>query len=91
MPNSVLMYIGMTDRPLRDRFQEYLREMKDPTGRPAISTMLRMYDGYIHFYCASVADPIKPRVLEDHLLETLVPPMNKHYPAKISGIVAAFS
>jgi hypothetical protein len=91
MPNSVLMYIGMSDRPLRERFQEYLREMNDPTGRPAISTMLHMYDGYLHFYCASVIDPIKPKTVEDHLLETLVPPMNKQYPAKVSRIVGAFS
>lgn len=87
---SVLMYIGMSDRPLRERFQEYLREKNNPTGRPAINTLLRMYDGYVHFYCASVEKPTKPKEIEDHLLETLVPPMNKQYPAKINKIVGAF-
>lgn len=91
VPNSVLMYVGMSDRPLRDRFREYLQEMNDPSGRPAISTMLRMYAGYLHFYCASVAKPAKPRKIEEHLIETLAPPMNKQYPAKISRIIGAFS
>lgn len=90
VPHSVLMYVGMSDRPLRQRFGEYLREMKDTTGRPAISTMLQMYQGYLHFYCASVKKPNKPKDIEDHLLETLAPPMNKQYPATIRRIVGAF-
>lgn len=91
MPISVLMYVGMSDRPLRERFGEYLREMLNPSGRPAINTMLRMYDGYVHFYCASVAKPAKPKQIEDYLIETLVPPMNKQYPAKVRRIIGAFS
>jgi hypothetical protein len=91
VPISVLMYIGMSDRPLRERFGEYLREMNNPSGRPAINTMLRMYVGYVHFYCACVAKPAKPKNIEGHLIETLVPPMNKQYPAKIRRIIGAFS
>jgi hypothetical protein len=90
VPHSVLMYVGMCDRPLRQRFGEYLREMKDPYGRPAISTMLQMYQGYLHFYCASVAKPAKPKDIEDHLLETFMPPMNRQYPASVSRVVRAF-
>ena len=85
------MYIGMSDRPLRERFREYLKEMNDKSGRPAITTMLRMYSGYLHFYCASVTKPGRPRSIETHLLETLAPPMNKQYSAKISKIIGAFS
>ena len=84
------MYVGMSERPLRQRFGEYLREMKDATGRPAISTMLQMYQGYLHFYCATVKKPAKPKDIEDHLLETLAPPMNKQYPATVRRIVGAF-
>ena len=91
LPNSVLMYIGMSDRPLRERFGEYVREMGDPRGRPAINTMLQMYAGYLHFYCARVKKPTKPKAIEDQLLETLVPPMNKQYSAKVSRVVGAFS
>jgi hypothetical protein len=90
VPHSLLMYVGMTDRPLRERFCEYLREMTDASGRPAISTMLNMYQGYLHFYCATVAKPATPKEMEDHLLETLAPPMNKQYPATIRRITAAF-
>lgn len=90
VPHSVLMYVGMSDRPLRQRFGEYLREMADPTGRPAINTMLQMYEGYLHFYCAPVIKPGKPKEIEDHLLETLAPPMNKQYPAAIRRITGAF-
>jgi hypothetical protein len=90
VPHSILMYVGMSERPLRQRFSEYLREMDDPTGRPAINTMLQMYQGYLHFYCASVAKPYKPKDIEDHLIETLAPPMNKQYPASVRRIVGAF-
>jgi len=90
VPHSILMYVGMSDRPLRARFREYLREMADPSGRPAINTMLQMYKGYLHFYCATVAKPAKPKDIEDHLLETLAPPMNKQYPATIRRITGAF-
>jgi hypothetical protein len=64
--------------------------MKDATGRPAISTMLQMYQGYLHFYWATVKKPAKPKDIEDHLLETLAPPMNKQYPATVRRIVGAF-
>lgn len=90
VPHSVLMYVGMSERPLRQRFGEYLREMNDTTGRPAISTMLQMYQGYLHFYCASVVKPAKPKEIEEHLLETLAPPMNKQYPATVRRIIGAF-
>jgi hypothetical protein len=90
VPHSILMYVGMTDRPLRKRFSEYFREMKDETGRPAISTMLQMYAGYLHFYCASVLKPKKPKDIEDHLLETLSPPMNRQYPASVRRVMGAF-
>lgn len=92
LPISVLMYIGQTDRPLRQRFGEYLHEMKNPTGRPAISTLLQMYTSkHLFFYCAIVRSPSLPRDIETLLLESLVPPMNRKYPAKISRIVRAFS
>jgi len=88
--NSILMYVGKTDRPLRERFGEYLREKDDPTGRPAINAMLQMYYGYLHFYCACVTKGTTPKQIEDHLIETLAPPMNKQYPAKISRIMGAW-
>ena len=90
VPNSVLMYIGKSDRPLRERFREYLREKDSPTGRPALSTMLQMYDGYVHFYCACMEKGTRPKMIENHLIETLAPPMNKQYPAKISRIMGAW-
>jgi excinuclease UvrABC nuclease subunit len=91
LPCSVLMYIGKSDRPLRDRFREYLREQNSSNGRPAISTMLQMYDGHLSFYCATVTRPATPSQIEERLLEALVPPMNKVLPASIRRIVAAFT
>jgi hypothetical protein len=90
IPHAIIMYVGMSDRPLRERFGEYLRERGDPTGRPAVSTMLQMYAGYLHFYCAPVTGRAKPKDVEDHLLEILAPPMNKQYPATIRRITGAF-
>jgi len=40
---SVLMYIGKTDRPLRVRFAEYLKEAASPSARPELRRMLHFY------------------------------------------------
>lgn len=87
---AVLMYIGKTDRSLRTRFGEYLKEADDPTGRPAVSFILTTYSGHLTFYCAPVRPPRSPAKVEDELLASFMPPLNKTYPARVRRTVAAF-
>jgi hypothetical protein len=87
---AVLMYIGKTDRSLRMRFGEYLKEASDPTGRPAVSFILTAYAGHLTFYCAPVRSPRKPAKVENGLLASFMPPLNKTYPASVRRTVAAF-
>jgi hypothetical protein len=91
LPVSVLMYIGKTDRSLRMRFGEYLKEASDPTGRPAVSFILTAYTGHLTFHCAPVRAPRVPARIEDKLLASFTPPLNKAYPARVRRTVAAFT
>jgi excinuclease UvrABC nuclease subunit len=87
---SYLMYIGKTDRSLRRRFDEYLADVRDFKGRPAIAVLLHNYQGFVDFSCATLSSPQRPGVLENKLLEAFIPPANKQLPAKISRIISAF-
>src|SRR5688500_6720509 len=48
-----LFYIGKTNRNFKIRFQEYLNDA-DGKGkpRPKVFTMLKLWQGYLHFYYA---------------------------------------
>jgi hypothetical protein len=88
---SYLMYIGKTDRSLRQRYREYLQETMDPSGRPRIIDTLIRYSGYIYFSCATIIDPdIALQQIEDELLRALIPPNNSELPAEVRRIVNAF-
>jgi len=44
---SYLIYIGMTDRTLRERFVEYLGERDPDRGRPKLTQLFRRYKGFV--------------------------------------------
>ncbi|MBN2258339.1 MAG: hypothetical protein JW704_11030 [Anaerolineaceae bacterium] len=88
---SYLMYIGNTDRPLRKRYQEYLRETLDPSGRPRVIDTLIRYSGYIYFTCAPIVNqPITPAEVEEELLKAFLPPTNADLPAEVRRVRLAF-
>ena len=89
---SYLMYVGKTDRSLRQRYREYLREMANPTGRPQIIDTLIRYSGFVYFSCASVSDQaLTPTQVEDELLKAFMPPNNPTLPVEVRRIRKAFS
>ncbi len=88
---SYLIYIGKTTRSLRTRFQEYLREAKNPSGRPKIVTWLNPFKGFIYFSCAVLTSSVSPETVEGELLNAFIPPANEQYPAEVSRIIRAFS
>jgi hypothetical protein len=90
MVASYLMYIGQTGRTLRVRFQEYLREAGSERGRPKLSLNLPLYDGFLYFYCSEIMPPTDPEEIEDHLIETYLPPWNDRLPSSVSRVMSAF-
>lgn len=88
---SYLMYVGKTDRSLRQRYREYLREVDCTTGRPQIIHTLIRYSGHVFFSCASVINQlITPAQVEDELLKAFMPPNNPTLPAEVRRIRDAF-
>ena len=88
---SYLMYVGMTERPLRERFREYFSEKRDATkSRPKLLKLLNVYEDYLHFCCSVIEETERIEEVEKALLNTFIPPCNDEYPAEISRIMKAF-
>ena len=89
---SYLMYVGVTERSLRERFQEYFREKrKIESGRPKILKLLHVYQDYLHFCCSAITETERIEDIEDALIKAFIPPCNDQYPAGISRAMKAFS
>ena len=87
---SYVMYVGMTDHSLRQRFAQYLIESKSPTGRPKVFMLLSLYRPYVRFFCSTVVPPNSPAAIENELLQAFIPPANERYPASITRVIKAF-
>ncbi len=80
-----LFYVGETQRTLKIRYGEYLRDQKG-LGKPRskIYEMLNLYKDYIHFFFAEIDNLDDVEENEDKLLNTFVPSINSRIPkAKI--------
>lgn len=80
-----LFYVGITTRNFRKRFSEYLNDLQGK-GKPRskVFTMLKLWDGYLHFYYAPLGNNLHIADCEDKLLNTFVPKVNTDIPiAKI--------
>ena len=87
---SYLMYIGKTDRPLRQRFGEYMLEAKSDRIRPNLLRILPRYPDHLVFACAETPAGIAPKNVETALLRAFVPPCNDQLPATILRAKKAF-
>ena len=88
---SYLMYVGKTERPLRERFREYFNErQKVETGRPKIVRLLNQYQDYLHFCCSAITETDRISEIEEALLNAFIPPCNDQYPAAIHRPMKAF-
>jgi hypothetical protein len=76
-----LFYVGKTTRNFRARYKEYLN---DNAGlgkpRPKIFTMLKLWQGYLHFYFAPIASNADVSICEEKLLNSFVPKVNTDIP-----------
>lgn len=87
---SHLMYIGKTDRTLRERFGEYLREARSDRIRPKLLRILPLYPDHLFFACAPLPSHVSPLDVEVALLEAFLPPCNDQVPASVRRARKAF-
>ena len=87
---SYLMYIGQTERTLRERFADYLLEAKSDRIRPKLLRILPLYPDHLLFACAPLSDDVSPKDVEAGLLEAFLPPGNDQIPATVSRARKAF-
>jgi hypothetical protein len=87
---SYLMYVGKTDRPLVQRFREYIRERDSEQVRPKLLRILTLYDGHLFFAFAPVPAGFTPAEVERVLLAAFIPPGNDQINAQVNRIRKAF-
>jgi hypothetical protein len=76
-----LFLVGKTTRNFRVRFREYLRDLEGKgKPRPKVYTMLKLWDGYLHFYYANISTKSSIATCEERLLNTFVPKVNTDIP-----------
>jgi hypothetical protein len=90
LTTSYLMYVGMTDRPLRQRFREYLRERDSGRIRPKLLRILPLYGEHLFFAFAPVPSGFTPEGIEAQLLAAFIPPGNDQINAHVNRIRKAF-
>jgi hypothetical protein len=90
LETSYLMYVGMTDRPLRRRFREYIRERDSGRIRPKLLRILPLYGEHLFFAFARVPTGHTPGGIEAQLLSAFVPPGNDQINAHVNRIRKAF-
>jgi hypothetical protein len=85
-----LGYVGMTERPLQDRFEEYLTEASNSKGRPKLLRILNKWADHLEFCYLEVKDPTKIEPLERRLYDAYLPPFNSQFSTHLNRIVNAF-
>ncbi|HZY39398.1 MAG TPA: GIY-YIG nuclease family protein [Mucilaginibacter sp.] len=74
---NYLFYIGKTNRTLRSRFGEYIDDSQGKNKpRQKVFTMLKMFDGYLHFNFAPLVNTSQVDLAEDQLINTFMPHVN---------------
>lgn len=90
LSTSYLMYIGKTDRALRARFREYLREQTSDAIRPKLLRILPLYGDHLFFAFSPTPTGATPQVVEQALLTAFIPPGNDRIDAQVNRIGKAF-
>ena len=88
-PHRYLGYIGMTERTLRERFNEYITESNNVKGRPKVLRMLNKWQGYIDF-CYLVVQDQNISEIETRLNDAFLPPFNSDFSVDTNRIINAF-
>lgn len=85
--NHFVLYVGKAQKTtLRERFQQYLQEMKK-VKRSQICYALNKYNSYLEFCFITVPNQEDIGPGEDALLTALMPPFNEQFPASVNKII----
>ena len=90
LETSYLMYVGKTDRQLRQRFREYLRERDSGQIRPKLLRILPLYGQHLFFAFAPIPMGYTTTAIESALLTAFIPPGNDQIDAHVNRIRKAF-
>lgn len=76
-----LFYVGKTSRTLWERYKEYLDDLAGK-GKPRkkVFKMLKLYNGYLHFFYTPLDSKLEVDTFEDRLLNIFVPHVNTQIP-----------
>ena len=88
--SAYLMYIGMTNRPFRERYGDYLNRELNRFGRMLIGRMLQRWFDHLRFYYATIEDENLIMGIEEALLNACVPPYNQKYTGTVGPAITAF-
>ncbi len=88
-PQRYLCYVGKTERTLKKRYSEYLREAVTISGRPKILRLLNEWEGNVEF-CYTLVEKENIKTLEKRLIDAFVPPFNSNFSANIGRIRGGF-
>ena len=89
---SGLMYVGKATS-LKSRISSYIGQIDSPwkkTRRPMIWRMVNAWHGYLKYYYTITASAKDAALLEEKMLQSLRPPMNRHIPGEIGKRSRAF-
>jgi hypothetical protein len=86
---SYLVYVGKAESGLRNRFNDYLREVRNEEGRPHIIELLSRYPDHLWF-CFSPVPRDQCVELERALIHAYRPPFNDQIPAQVLEPRSAF-
>jgi hypothetical protein len=79
---TMLLYIGKaSEQYLSERFEDYLKEANNSSGREKVVNVLRKYKPLLRFWWCELP-PIHVEVVERHLLMCFHPPANTYIPDK---------
>jgi len=87
-PQRYLCYIGKSEN-LQRRFDEYLKEAKNTSGRPKLLRLLNKWEGFLEF-SFTLLEKNRLEDVENCLIETFSPHFNEQFPSQISKITGAF-
>ncbi|EGR2240180.1 hypothetical protein ACLIOB_002153 [Vibrio cholerae] len=80
-PSTLILYVGKagdlnSGNSLWKRYYDYIRTEKK-NDRPRIGEMLRRWKGHLSYYYATVDENISTGMVEETLLDVLIPPYNR--------------
>lgn len=93
--HGYIMYVGITgndsEANLYKRYSQYLRQLKNQDGRPAVYYMLENWAGDLFFNYVAIPDTaVDLSKIEKSIINAIIPPINKRdLDAEITSVKAA--